>query len=70
MPSPSYRYYSIYRPVDIGTYPKGGVVNIVNFDSRSHVESINRSAWGYIEYDRELTQDEISSFELVPEMNA
>lgn len=65
MPTKTYRYYSIMRPVSIGTYPKSGAVSIFNFDAKQPVEEIGRSAWGYIDYDRKLTEKEAQDFELV-----
>jgi len=59
-----YRYYSLLRPIGIGTYPKGGVQRIHNFDFRQHVPAIGREAWGYIEYVRELSEKEIKDYEL------
>ena len=49
------KYYSIMRPVSIGTYPKSGAEEIVNYDRRQYVPEIGREAWGYIEYSRTLT---------------
>lgn len=65
-----YRYYSRLRPVSPGTYPARGAKEIVNFDSREWVEDVGCRAWGYIEYDRELTPDEIDEYELAPEKGA
>ena len=59
------KYYSTLRPVSIGTYPKGGAIEIVNFDNRKHIDEINHAAWGYIIYDRELTPDEAAAYDLV-----
>ena len=61
------RYYSIMRPVSIGTCPAEGMVSYHNFDNRTYVEAIDREAWGYIEYSRELTEQEYMSYELFPE---
>jgi len=60
------KYYSRMRPVAPGSYPREGVTNIHNFDYREFVEEINSEAWGYIEYDRELTEKEIADYELTP----
>lgn len=60
------RYYSIMRPVSIGTYPRNGVEEIVNFDYRQFCPEINREAWGYIEYSRELSEKEAADYELIP----
>lgn len=60
-----YRYYSLLRPVGPGTYPKTSEVkNIVNFDDRTFIDDINRYAWGYIEYDKELSWDEAKNYDL------
>ena len=52
------------RPVNIGTYPKNGAINIINFNDRKFCKEINREAWGYIEYDRVLSDEEIADYEL------
>lgn len=60
-----YRYYSLLRPVSPGTYPKPSEVkNIVNFDERTFIDDINRYAWGYIEYENELSWDEARAYDL------
>ena len=58
------RYYSRMRPVTPGSYPREGVREIVNFDDKTYCEEIEDEAWGYIEYDRELTEEEAESWEL------
>jgi len=54
----AYKYYSTQRPVDIGTFPKtdGGPVRIVNFDTREGVEQGRLQAWGYLVYDKPLSE--------------
>lgn len=59
------RYYSTQRPIGPGTYPKKGAKKIVNFDRRMPDESFKQMAWGYIEYNRELTKEEVNDYELV-----
>ena len=61
-----YIYYSTQRPISLGTFP-GNPVDIYNFDQRENHE--NLMAWGYLVYDRELTEKEISDYELVPSTN-
>ena len=61
-----YRYYSKLRPVGPGTFPKEGVQEIFNYDCQTYVEEVGREVWGYIEYDRELTDAEIRDYELAP----
>lgn len=60
------RYYSTRRPVTPGSYPNGLVKEIHNFDSRTFCEEIDREAWGYIEYSRELSPEELEHWELTP----
>lgn len=59
------RYYSILRPVGIGTYPKEGMETFHNFDQREYVDEIKREAWGWLDYSRELTAEEMKSYDLV-----
>ncbi len=63
-----HRYYSTQRPVGPGTYPKvhgNEPVNIVNFDDREFQTDINRAAWGYLEFERSLTDKQVDDYELV-----
>ena len=63
----SNRYYSIMRPVGIGTYPAGAhVTNIVNFHQRMYVPEIGREAWGYIEFSHTLSKKYQMEYELLP----
>ena len=67
----AYRYYSTQRPVDLGTFPKppdNPVVEIHNFDadSRVPVENGMIQAWGYVEYQKPLTEQQASDYELRP----
>ena len=64
-----FRYYSTQRPVDIGTFPKppdNPVVEIVNYDRRIPVENKPFRAWGYIEYQKPLTDQQADDYELRP----
>lgn len=60
------RYYLTSRPIDLGTVPKK-ITSYENFDTRKYVDSIGREAWGWVEYDKELTKDEMDAYELVKE---
>ena len=63
------RYYSTQRPVGPGTYPKpkgNKVAAIWNFDDRTHVPEIDGKAWGFIEYEKPLTDREAEAYELEP----
>lgn len=66
-PAPEvYKYYSLFQPVDIGTYPKtpNSPAKIVNFDKREEVENGMFRAWGYLLYSAPLTQKQIDDYEL------
>lgn len=62
------KYYSIHRPVGPGTYPKfndNQVLGIVNFDKPVYVSAIGRSAWGFIEYEKQIDPKRAEDYELV-----
>lgn len=60
------RYYSTQRPVMLGCFPKKAeVVEIKNFDEKIFCEEIGKEAWGYIEYQTELTKKEADAYELI-----
>ena len=61
-----YAYYMTQRPFSIGAQPKEGLVEVEDFDSKKYIEDIDRRAWSRIVYDRELTEQEIEQYELVP----
>ncbi|MEG0985022.1 MAG: hypothetical protein RSK76_01460 [Clostridia bacterium] len=62
-----YRYYTLYRPPMPGAVPKEGLKRAYGYDTRQLVIPINKWAWGYVEYDRPLSDKEISVYELSPE---
>lgn len=59
-----YIYYSTQRPVGPGTYPKDGLLEIYNFAGKELLPN-GIYAWGYLRYDRMLTDQELSGYELV-----
>ena len=60
------RYYSVLRPVSIGTYPPGHVVEgFCNFEVRTHVPEIGRDAWGYIDFAEPIPDAEAIQYDLV-----
>ena len=63
-----YRYYSTQRPIAPGSFPKdqNAPVNMVNFDTRSPVEGGQVQAWGYLEYQKPLTEKQAADYELRP----
>ena len=63
----TYRYYSTQRPVGPGTYPKpadNAVAEILNFDDRQAVEEGKLQAWGYVEYEKPLSAEDMHNYEL------
>ena len=57
------RYYLLLRPPMPGTIPRG-CIDIMDFGKKKFVPEIGREAWGYVEYERELTEQEINDYEL------
>ena len=65
----AYRYWSTQRPVAPGTFPKpnGNKVTFIhNFYKRTYWIPIERQAWGWIEYEKPLTEKEWRGYELIP----
>lgn len=62
--SERYRYYVTQRPIDIGTIPNAQNAHTTNFADRTMVDEIGRQAYGYVEYDTPLTEQEIRNYEL------
>ena len=51
------RYYSILRPVSMGTFPEpedNPILQISNFNQNKFVDDIGRNAWGFIVYKKVL----------------
>ena len=61
------RYYSTQRPLEPGCCPRAGVQDVHNFDKKTFCKEIGCEAWGYIDYNRELTPEEVEDYELTPE---
>ena len=59
-----YRYYCIMRPPAPGAIPNGAQ-DVVSYDERRYVPEIDRMAWGYVQYCRELTMHEVADYELI-----
>lgn len=62
------RYFSIRRPVGPGTYPRPSdnrVLGITNFSGKEYCEEIGRDAWGFIDYERTLREQDADMYELV-----
>ena len=59
-----YKYYCIMRPPMPGVIPKGAM-EVMTFRERRYVPEIDRMAWGYVVYTRELCYAEINEYELI-----
>lgn len=61
------KYYLLLRPVSIGTAPKAGMMDFINYDNRREIRASDGVIWAWAEvyYDRELTQKEMEDFEMV-----
>ena len=62
-----YRYYCKYRPPVPGSIPKAGLHQIADFDYPQSFNGIG--CWGWAEYTRELTPEEIANYELAASPN-
>lgn len=64
----SIKYYSLQRPVSLGTYPANAQVNkIVNFQKCEYIPTIHRWAFGYIECEKPLLDWDCDQYNLKPE---
>jgi len=61
-----YRYYCLYRPAGPGSVPRG-LIDLKNFDDKQFVPEIGKEAWGWVEYEKPLTDKEIRDYELMEE---
>lgn len=64
------KYYSTQRPITPGSYPKprdNRILEIVNFDEKIYCAEPGRDCWGYIEYEKPLSEKEANACELVRE---
>lgn len=57
------KYYSTLRPVSMGTQPKDGFMDFVNYDDRTEVDG--KMVWAELYYNRELTEKEMRDYDLV-----
>lgn len=55
---PRWTYGLTYRPISIGTIPQGWIID-------SQKDHPNFPSFGTIDYPKELTEKEVSSFELI-----
>ena len=57
------KYYSVLRPVSIGTQPTKGFVDFINFTERTEIDG--KMVWSELYYNRELDDKELSMYELI-----
>lgn len=57
------RYYSRLRPVSMGTQPKNGFMDFINYDNKTEIDG--RMVWAELYYSRELTEKEMQDYDLV-----
>lgn len=60
-----FRYYCIMRPPMIGGLPHKTIWEAEAFTERRYIPEIDRMAWGWVEYEEELTPQEIADYELI-----
>lgn len=58
-----YKYYSTLRPVSMGTQPKNGFMDFINYDERTEING--KMVWAELYYNRELTEKEMKDYDLV-----
>lgn len=63
--APTFRYYCIMRPPMPGGLPHPGLLEVEAFAERRYVPEIDRMAWGWADYVRELAPAEVSEYELI-----
>lgn len=62
------RYFSLQRPVDIGTTPSGTkIISVHNFDEKRFCKEIERKAWGYVDVEGEIPQKDCIQYDLAPD---
>lgn len=59
----TYKYYSLLRPISMGTCPTDNVKSFANYNDRKYVESIGKYAWGEVFYTKKLKHPEDYDFE-------
>ena len=62
--TPVFRYYCSMRPPGPGAIPRGAALTNA-YETRQYIPEIDRMAWGWVEYTRELTPAEIADYELI-----
>lgn len=58
------KYWLTERPPAPGAFPSEGVLEVHGFDSRTYSEEAHGDVWGWVLYDRQLTDRETACYEL------
>ena len=58
-----YRYYMLFRPPMPGAIPKGAC-EVVDFPDKRYCPEVDRTAWGYVEYEQPLSPQEVVRYEM------
>lgn len=59
-----HKYYLLLRPVGPGCQPKG-FIKYESYPRRTYIPEIKREAWSAVWYERKLTEEEISGYDLI-----
>jgi hypothetical protein len=63
----TFKYYSFVRPLSIGTYPKGNVVDLISWIPKKKLNKFPyMEVFGYVLYDKKLSFKQIYKYELIP----
>lgn len=65
-----HRYYYLLRPPGPMCQPRGFSAFEDFPEGRRHVHEIGREAWGWVDYDRELSEDEQAAYDLIAAKNS
>lgn len=58
-----HKYHSTLRPVGVGTQPRKGFVDFINYGERKEVNG--HMVWSELYYCRKLSEDELKQYELI-----
>lgn len=60
------KYYLVMRPMSLGTAPKLGMMDFINYDDRTEIQTDHGiiRAWAEIYYNRELSEKEMQDYEI------
>ena len=56
------KYYMLERPVSIGTQPRKGFMDFINYDNKTNVNGV--FAWAEVYYNRLLDEKELAEYEM------